>query len=38
MTDLIPALAIAALLWAAAYDAARNNDRRIAAENDEEQQ
>lgn len=36
VNGLIPALAIAALLWAAAYDAARNNDRRIAAENDEE--
>lgn len=37
MTSAFLACAITALLWAAAYDACRNNDRRIAAENDEEQ-
>lgn len=38
MTAAFLAFAIAALLWAAAYDACRNNDQHIAAEDDEEQQ
>lgn len=37
MTSAFLAFAITALLWAAAYDACRNNDQRTAAENDEEQ-
>jgi hypothetical protein len=38
VTSAFLACVIAALLWAADYDACRNNDQRIAAENDEEQQ
>jgi hypothetical protein len=38
VTSAFLACVIVALLWAAAWDACRNNDQRIAAENDEEQQ
>lgn len=38
MTSAFLTFAITALLWAAAYDACRNDEQRAAAENDEEQQ